>query len=203
MANYFITGIGTDVGKTLVAAIITESLQADYWKPVQSGTSQSEDKATVENLISNPITKFHKESYSFKEPLSPHYAAILENQIIKLDNILFPDSSNENMVIEGAGGVLVPLNDNTYVIEIAENFNCDVIVVVRNYLGCINHTLLTLEYLMNRGINVVGIVLNGNFDEPVKKAITNYSEIPVVLELPELNEITKEKIIEFAGKVVL
>lgn len=203
MANYFITGIGTDVGKTLVAAIITESLQADYWKPVQSGTSQSEDKATVENLISNPITKFHKESYSFKEPLSPHYAAILENQIIKLDNILFPDSSNENMVIEGAGGVLVPLNDNTYVIEIAENFNCDVIIVVRNYLGCINHSLLTLEYLMNRGINVVGLVLNGNFDEPVKKAITNYSEIPVILELPELNEITKDKIIEFAGKVVL
>ncbi len=200
MNKYFITGIGTDVGKTIVSAILTEALKADYWKPVQSGVADGTDRGLVSSLITNTTSVCHNESYSFQEPVSPHLAASLENQKIKLEQMHLPDTQND-LIIEGAGGILVPLNDSNYVIDLAQEFEADVILVCRNYLGCINHSLLSIDYLVKNNFPVKGIVLVGNFDKAVKLAITNYSELPVLAEIPEMSEISKETILNQAQKI--
>lgn len=200
MNKYFITGIGTDVGKTIVSAILTEALKADYWKPVQSGVADGTDRGLVSSLITNTTSVCHNESYSFQEPASPHLSASLENQKIKLEQMHLPDTQND-LIIEGAGGILVPLNDSNYVIDLAQEFEADVILVCRNYLGCINHSLLSIDYLVKNNFPVKGIVLVGNFDKAVKLAITNYSELPVLAEIPEMSEISKETILNQAQKV--
>ena len=200
MNKYFITGIGTDVGKTIVSAILTEALKADYWKPVQSGVADGTDKGLISSLITNTTSVCHNESYSFQEPASPHFAASLENQKIKLEQMQLPDTQND-LIIEGAGGILVPLNDSNYVIDLAQEFEADVILVCRNYLGCINHSLLSIDYLVKNNFPVKGIVLVGNFDKAVKLAITNYSELPVLAEIPEMSEISKETILNQAQKI--
>ncbi len=202
MNKYFITGIGTNVGKTIVSAILTEALKADYWKPVQSGVAEGTDKGLVSSLITNTTSVCHNESYCFQEPASPHLAASLENQKIKLEQIHLPDTQND-LIIEGAGGILVPLNDSNYVIDLAQEFEADVILVCRNYLGCINHSLLSIDYLVKNNFPVKGIVLVGNFDKAVKLAITNYSELPVLAEIPEMSEISKETILNQAQKINL
>jgi dethiobiotin synthetase len=202
MNKYFITGIGTNVGKTIVSAILTEALKADYWKPVQSGVAEGTDKGLVSSLITNTNSVCHNESYCFQEPASPHLAASLENQKIKLEQMHLPDTQND-LIIEGAGGILVPLNDSNYVIDLAQEFEADVILVCRNYLGCINHSLLSIDYLVKNNFPVKGIVLVGNFDKAVKLAITNYSELPVLAEIPEMSEISKETILNQAQKINL
>lgn len=202
MNKYFITGIGTNVGKTIVSAILTEALKADYWKPVQSGVAEGTDKGLVTSLITNTTSVCHNESYCFQEPASPHLAASLENQKIKLEQMHLPDTQND-LIIEGAGGILVPLNDSNYVIDLAQEFEADVILVCRNYLGCINHSLLSIDYLVKNNFPVKGIVLVGNFDKAVKLAITNYSELPVLAEIPEMSEISKETILNQAQKINL
>jgi dethiobiotin synthetase len=202
MNKYFITGIGTNVGKTIVSAILTEALKADYWKPVQSGVAEGTDKGLVSSLITNTTSVCHNESYCFQEPASPHLAASLENQKIKLEQMHLPDTQND-LIIEGAGGILVPLNDSNYVIDLAQEFEADVILVCRNYLGCINHSLLSIDYLVKNNFPVKGLVLVGNFDKAVKLAITNYSELPVLAEIPEMSEISKESILNQAQKINL
>jgi dethiobiotin synthetase len=200
MNKYFITGIGTDVGKTIVSAILTEALKADYWKPLQCGVSDGTDKDRVSSLVSNSTSVFHDESYSFEEPVSPHLAASLVNQKIKLEQMHLPYTTND-LIIEGAGGMLVPLNDSNYVIDLAQEFEADVILVCRNYLGCINHSLLSIDFLVKNNFPVKGIVLVGNFDKAVRAAITNYSELPILAEIPEMNEVTKESIFHQAQKI--
>lgn len=200
MKTLFVTGIGTNVGKTVASAVITEALEADYWKPIQSGTIEGSDKDTISELISNEKTQIHKEIYAFKEPASPHLAASLENQTIQLTNLVLPESTN-HMVIEGAGGLLVPINSNNFVIDLANLFNCDVILVIRNYLGCINHALLSIDYLISNNYNLKGLVLIGNFDKLVKSAILNHAEIPVILEINELEAINKEIISKLSKNV--
>jgi len=197
MANYFITGIGTNVGKTLASAILTEALQADYWKPVQSGNTDITDKNYVKGLISNSKSVFHNETYSFKEPASPHLAAALENTKIITERIALPITEN-NLIIEGAGGVLVPLNDHDFVIDIARNLGAEIILVCQNYLGCINHSLLSIDYLIKNEFELKGLILNGNFDKAVRSAIINYAELPIIAEIPELKEITKETVLQQA-----
>ncbi len=202
MANYFITGIGTNVGKTIASAILTEALLADYWKPVQTGYEEGTDKNRVKELISNAKTVFHNEIYNYKEPASPHLAAALENSKIISEKIALPITEN-NLIIEGAGGVMVPLNENDFVIDIARNLEAEIILVCRNYLGCINHSLLSIDYLLKNGFEVKGLILNGNFDKMVKSAIINYAELPILAEIPDLKEITKETILAQAQKIDL
>lgn len=202
MANYFITGIGTNVGKTIAAAILTEALQADYWKPIQTGYLEGADKNTVMRLISNSKTAFHNEIYSYKEPASPHIAAALENSNVVINKIALPHTQN-NIIIEGAGGILVPLNNTDFVIDIAKKLEAKIVLVCRNYLGCINHSLLSIDYLMKNGFNVKGLILNGSFDSAVKSAIVNYAKLPVIAELPDLTVITKETILAQAQNVDL
>lgn len=200
MKNYFVSGIGTNVGKTIVSAILTEALSADYWKPIQSGTIEGTDKESVRSLVSNTMSVFHPEAYLLKEPASPHLAAKLEDVKIEKRNIQLPYTSNK-MIIEGAGGLLVPINEKEYVIELAQQFNASVILVVSSYLGCINHSLLSIDYLLNHNYKIHGLMLNGDFQADVKSAIINYKNIPVLAEIPFSKNANKEFISEQASKL--
>ncbi len=147
--HFFITGISTEVGKTLVSAIVTEALEADYWKPIQSGDLDDSDSHKIERLISNPKTKIHPNSYALKTPMSPHAAADIDGVRIDTTKIVTPQTAND-LVIEGAGGLLVPLNEKETIADLIKP-GYKVILVSRNYLGSINHTLLSVEALKHRG----------------------------------------------------
>ena len=164
----FITGIGTDVGKTIASAIITEALQADYWKPIQAGDLENSDSHKVKNYVSNSKSIFHPNSYALNTPASPHHAANLDQIVIDIKNIIEPKTNN-HLVIEGAGGILVPLNDNDTILDLIQS-DYKVIVVSRHYLGSINHTLMTIEVLKSRKISIAGIIFNGD-ENPATEAI--------------------------------
>ena len=200
--NYFITGIGTNVGKTLVAAVLTEALEADYWKPIQSGTIEGSDSATVKALISNSKTRIHPESYLLKQPLSPHFAAKIDGVEIDLNKIKKPETAN-HLMIEGAGGILVPLNDKHYVIDIARQIDCEIVLVVSDYLGCINHSLLSIDYLQRNQFKIRALVFNGNFDTEVQQSIVKYAPEAKVIGIKKLESISKESIALAAEKVKL
>lgn len=197
--NYFVTAIGTDSGKTLVSAILTEALKADYWKPIQSG--QPRDTDTVKDLVSNTITRFHPETHLFKIPASPHAAAKYEHLTVQLDDFVLPETTNE-IIIEGAGGVLVPINDNDFVIDVARELGCPIILVANLYLGSINHTLLTVDYLKRNKIPVKGIIFNGESNLESETIIEKHSGYKVLLRLPKLSMINKE-IIKYWGDELL
>lgn len=155
----FVTGISTEVGKTIVSAIITEALEADYWKPIQAGDLGNSDSHKIEQFISNTKTKIHSNSYALKTPMSPHGAAEIDGVQIDLKKISEPDTNN-HLVIEGAGGLLVPLNDEDTIFDLIQP-GYKVIVVSRHYLGSINHTLLTINTLQNKGFQPA-IIFSGN-----------------------------------------
>ena len=165
----FITGISTDVGKTIAAAIITEALEADYWKPIQAGDLDNSDSHTIKKYISNETTIIHENSFQLNTPASPHLAAALDGVTIDLKKIIEPKTKN-HLVIEGAGGIFVPLNDTDCVIDLIQS-DYRVIVVSRHYLGSINHTLLTVEALQNRKIKVAGIVFSGDENKSSEEII--------------------------------
>ena len=156
----FITGISTDVGKTIASAIIVEALQADYWKPIQAGDLGHSDTHKVQSLVSNTQSHFHSNSYALQTPASPHLAAAIDGITIAMNQIQEPKTTN-HLVVEGAGGILVPLNDTQSVVDLIQP-DYKVIVVSRHYLGSINHTLLTIEALQNRKIQVAGIIFSGD-----------------------------------------
>ena len=203
MKRYFVTGIGTDVGKTLASAVLTEALKADYWKPVQTGAVEDSDRSTVKQLVSNHQTIFPEESYFFKEPTSPHQAAFLEHTRIDEAQIKLPVLKNETLIMEGAGGLLVPLNERFFVIDLAKRFDAEVILVCRNYLGCINHSLLSIDYLVRNNFRIKGLVLNGEFDPLVRSAIVGYGNFPVLAELPELPYLNKTNVKKLSGEINL
>lgn len=165
----FITGIGTDVGKTIASAIITQSLEADYWKPVQAGDLDNSDSHKIQRYISNNKTVIHENSYKLNTPASPHLAAKIDGITIDLKKIIEPKTSS-HLVIEGAGGILVPLNANDSIIDLIQS-DYKVILVSRHYLGSINHTLLTFEALKNRNIAVAGIVFSGDENKATEEII--------------------------------
>ena len=156
----FITGIGTDVGKTIASSIVVQSLQADYWKPIQAGDLDNSDSKKVQNLVSNNKSRYFDNAYKLNTPASPHYAATIDGITIDLNTITEPTTQN-HLVIEGAGGILVPLNNVDCIADLIRP-DYKVIVVSRHYLGSINHTLLTLEFLKSRAISVAGILFSGD-----------------------------------------
>lgn len=165
----FITGIGTDVGKTIASAIVVEALEADYWKPIQAGDLENSDSHKVQGLGKREKGKVFANSYALNTPASPHLAAELDGITIDLKQIKEPKTNN-HLVIEGAGGILVPLNDNDCIIDLIQK-DYKVIVVSRHYLGSINHTLLTVEALQNRNIAVAGIIFSGDENKPSEEII--------------------------------
>ncbi len=174
----FITGIGTDVGKTVVSAIVTEALQADYWKPIQAGDLDNADAMKVQRLISNTKSVFHPPVYALQTPASPHYAAASDGITIERNRIVEPITAN-HLVIEGAGGILVPLNDTDCMVDLIRP-DYKVVVVSRHYLGSINHTLLTLEVMKNRNIDVAGIVFSGDENAATEAIIQSKTGVPVI-----------------------
>jgi dethiobiotin synthetase len=167
----FITGISTDVGKTIASAIIVEALEADYWKPIQAGDLENSDSHKIKLYLSNKKTVIHPNSYALNTPASPHYAAEVDGITIDLKQIKEPKTQNY-LVIEGAGGIFVPLNNNDCVIDLIQT-DYKVIVVSRHYLGSINHTLLTIEALQNRKLNIAGIIFSGNENKATESIILN------------------------------
>lgn len=195
--NYFVTAIGTDSGKTVVSAILTEALQADYWKPIQAGMEER-DIATVAKLINNGHSLCYEECYLLSEPMSPHAAAKIDQLTIDLTTIELPKNNGNSIIIEGAGGVLVPLNENDYVIDLAEKFKAEVILVSNNYLGSINHTLLTIAYLSQRKIPVKGIIFNGKPNQESEAIILKKSGYKCLLRVLPEKKITQEVITKYA-----
>ena len=171
----FITGIGTDVGKTIAAAIITEALEADYWKPIQAGDIENSDSHKIKSLIANQKSTIHPNIYCLNTPASPHHAAALDGITIDLKKIQEPKTKN-HLVIEGAGGILVPLNETQTIVDLIQK-DYKVIVVSRHYLGSINHTLLTIEALHNRKIIVAGIIFNGDVNPATESIILNKTKV--------------------------
>ncbi|RYZ97311.1 MAG: dethiobiotin synthase [Sphingobacteriaceae bacterium] len=196
----FITGIGTGIGKTVTSAILVEKLKADYWKPVQAGELDNSDTIKVQELVSNDISKFHPESYCLTQPYSPHKAAALDEVNIELKYILQPQTSNQ-LLIEGAGGLMVPLNDGSLVIDLVKQFNAKVILVSKNYLGSINHTLLSVAALKQYGISLEGIIFNGITDSYSESYILQHTKAKLLGRIPEYPALTKEIIID-AGQYI-
>ena len=201
MAKYFVTGIGTGIGKTLVSAVLTEKLKADYWKPIQSGDLHLSDSLTIESLISNKKTAIHPESYRLTQPLSPHLSARLDGVEIELAKIIAPETEN-SLIIEGAGGLMVPLNETDLIIDLIKKLDVEVILVSQNYLGSINHTLLSISLLKQYGITIKGIVFNGEENIETERYIQQYTRVKKLGSVPSLIDIDREKIISAAAGIL-
>jgi dethiobiotin synthetase len=192
MKPIFITGTGTDVGKTLIAAIVTEALEADYWKPVQAGFADGTDSLFVEKMISNKKTKIHQELYRLKMPASPHLAAPAEGKEIKIKEIVeqLPETKNQ-LIIEGAGGLMVPLNQKELILNLIKKLKAKVIVVSKNELGSINHSLLTAAVLKKEKIDVAGWIFTEEYKN-YEEEIGEWSGFPVIATVKHLPVISKE-----------
>ena len=194
--KYFVTAIGTDSGKTLTSAILCDALGLDYWKPVQSGSDRDIDEVfsiTSENMVCFP------EKYLLKTPESPHAAAKKDGVVIDLNEIILPNS--ENLLVEGAGGLMVPLNEEDLMIDLIETLNIPVVLVSNTYLGSINHTLLSCEVLKSRNIEVAGIIFNGPENKDTESIIEKRTGYPVLLRIPELAEVSKDSIAEYVKSI--
>lgn len=183
MTGVFVTGTDTGVGKTVVSAWLTRSWDADYWKPVQSGTSDEWDSDAIDLLAPRAVR--HPSTYALAAPLSPHEAARLEGVVIDLERFHLP-ATRRPLVVEGAGGALVPLNDDALMVDLMVRLGLPVVVVARSSLGTINHTLLTLEALRARRLDVAGVVMNGPRDPANRAAIERFGRVRVLAELPIL-----------------
>lgn len=192
----FVTGISTDVGKTICAAIITEALQADYWKPIQAGDLHFGDADRVKSYLSNEKTVIYPNSYALHTPASPHFAAEIDNISIQLSDIMEPKTTN-HLVIEGAGGLLVPLNNTDCVIDLIKP-DYKVIVVSRHYLGSINHTLLTIEALKNRKITIAGILFSGEKNEATESIIASKTSVKIIGRIAQEPYFDQAVIAEYA-----
>lgn len=192
----FVTGISTDVGKTIASSIIVESLEADYWKPIQAGDLDNSDSRKVKSHVSNSKSQFYPNAYQLNTPASPHLAAEIDGISIDLKKIQEPKTEN-HLVIEGAGGIFVPLNEKDSIIDLIQP-DYKVIVVSRHYLGSINHTLLTIEAIQNRGIKVAGIIFSGNENKSTESLILNKTGIKSIGRIEEEPYFDQNVIREYA-----
>lgn len=185
MELIFITGIGTDIGKTIAASIVTEALGADYWKPIQAGLEDGTDTASISALVANPSIIIHPETYRLNTPASPHIAARIDGIYINPDTIVqqIPDSQNKYLIIEGAGGLMVPLNEDEFVIDLIQKLKAKVILVSKNYLGSINHSLMTATICKQRNIPVIGWIFNQQYLN-YEEEIVNWSGYPNLHSIP-------------------
>jgi dethiobiotin synthetase len=198
----FITGIGTGIGKTIVSAIVVEHLKADYWKPIQSGDLDTSDTLTVKSLISNTTSVFHPESYRLTQPYSPHKSAELDGIIIDPARIIPPQTQNQ-LIIEGAGGLMVPLNDTFFIVDLIKQLNAEVILVSKNYLGSINHTLLSLQLLKAKNIPLRAIVFNGITDEYSERVINNAIGNATSIHINDMDTVNKLSILQQSKHIKL
>lgn len=189
----FITGIGTEIGKTVCSAILTKYFKADYWKPVQSGDLHYTDSMKITDWVGDEVY-CHPETYRLKLAASPHQSAAAEGKLIRVKDFQLPETE-KRLIIEGAGGLMVPLSDTEFMIDLIEKLNVPVALVVKNYLGCINHTLLSIMALKQRKIPLEYLIVNGSFPVDTERIIVNYTEQKTkLIRFPDLSAITKETV---------
>lgn len=194
--QFIVAGIGTEIGKTVVSAVLVEAFKADYWKPVQSGALEDSDTETVRRLVSNPISRFHPETYRLTQPLSPHAAAEIDG--IQLDLARFELPTTNPLVVELAGGLMVPLTSHDLNIDLVQRLGLPVVLVSRNYLGSINHTLLTIEVCRSRAIPLLGLIFNGPTVPASENVILTYTSLPCLGRIGQENQLTSLVISQYA-----
>ena len=196
----FVTGIGTGIGKTICSAVLVEHLKADYWKPIQSGDLDQTDSMLVQSLVSNK-TKIHPERHRFKLAASPHKSASMENISIQLKDFILPETEN-HLIVEGAGGLWVPLSDEVFMLDLIKKLELAVVLVAKDYLGCINHSLLSIESLRKNKIPIAYFIFNGTFDEDTFRVIKKYLDQETqILLIPDLKIIEPNTIRELANQL--
>lgn len=187
MRGVFVTGTDTGIGKTLISAWLTRGWRADYWKPIQTGAGEDSDSRTLAHLV--PGAVIHPPAYVFQAPLSPHEAARRERARIDLSALTLPETAR-TLVVEGAGGIMVPLNETALTVDFMERLGLPALVVARSGLGTINHTLMTLDILRRRRIPILGVVLNGQKNPANRQAIEHFGGISVLAEIQPLFAVT-------------
>ena len=196
MEGFFVTGTDTNVGKTVLSALLVAALEAVYWKPIQTGVAEVADRETVMRLAGIAPERTRDESYRFDPPVSPHLAARWAGVRISLDKIRRPDLPSETpLVAEGAGGVMVPINDTQFMTDLMRHLGLPVVLAARSTLGTINHTLLTLAQLDREGIEIRGVVLIGPENSDNREAIERYGRHRVIGAIPWLDAINREVLI--------
>ena len=195
--QFFITGIGTDIGKSVVSAIFAEAFSAHYWKPVQAGTQSATDTEFMRELLS-PGSVIHKEDYIFKNPMSPHAAAAREDRMIDMEKIQIP--TEDSLIVEGAGGLLVPLNNDQTVLDLMVQLSLPVILVSRHYLGSINHTLMSIQVLKASGLELAHVIFIG--DQPETESVIEYQAgLKATLKIPEVDIVDRTFVLEQAARL--
>ncbi len=190
MRGFFVTGTDTDVGKTLVSSWLLTHLDASYWKPVQAGVLPETDSARVRRLAEVPPERILPEAYVLPEPIAPHEAARHAGITIEMAKLV-PPAVDGLIVVEGAGGLMVPLTDTAYVIDLAADLHLPIILVARSTLGTINHTLLSLEAIRRRGLTLAGIVISGPETPHNRAAMERYGQVEVIAEIPWLDSVNR------------
>lgn len=190
MSGFFVTGTDTDVGKTLVSAWLLIHLEGSYWKPVQAGAEPPTDSATVQRLADLPVGRILPEAYLLPEPMAPHEAARRAGVTLDMTKLALPPNDGL-VVVEGAGGLMVPLTEDTYMIDLAAELDLPIVLVARSTLGTINHTLLSIEAIRRRGLPLAGVVITGPETPHNRAAIERYGQIEVIAEIPWLETVDR------------
>lgn len=200
--QYIVTGIGTDVGKTVVSAILSEALKATYWKPIQAGDLDNSDSIKVNKWTTDNVNVL-EERFRLNSPMSPHAAAAIDGIEIQIRDIQKPVIEG-NLIIEGAGGIMVPINEkgDTY-LDVFEELKLPVIIISKNYLGSINHTLMTIEMIQSRGIEIKGIIFSGISNEATESIILSKTKLKCLVRIPEATEVNAEFIQTQAKQIAL
>ena len=202
MKKFIVTGIGTDIGKTVVSSILAEALKATYWKPVQAGDLDNSDSIKIKKWCSESVQVL-PEVFRLSQPLSPHSAAEIDNIKITANDLVLPEVDG-NFILEGAGGIMVPLNqEGLLFVDLIPMWNLPVILVSRHYLGSINHTLLTAEILQNRGAKIEGVIFVGDENKSTESIILSKTKLKLIARIPIAEEITSEFIKDQAKKISL
>ena len=191
--KFIICGTDTDVGKTLISSFFVRGLKSFYWKPIQSGIETETDSQTILRLSEIKKEKILKEAYIFKRPVSPHWAAEIDEKKIDINLLKLPPTDG-SLIVETAGGVMVPITRNFLQIDQIKKWDLPVIIVCRSSLGTLNHTLLTIEALKKRNIKILGLIVNGkkHFDNP--KTLQEFSKLPIIAEFPRISNVDKNNL---------
>jgi dethiobiotin synthetase len=197
MKQFIVAGIGTEMGKTVVSAILTAGLKADYWKPIQAGDLDQGDAYWIRNWV--PSATVHPSTYALTQPMSPHSAAEIDGITITLENFKIP--TDQTLIVELAGGIMVPLNERETNLDLIKHLNLPVILVSKNYLGSINHTILSYEILKQHRIQMAGIVFNGPENPSGEKFILNHTGLPLILRVNQESEINEAVIASYSTKI--
>jgi dethiobiotin synthase len=205
MRGIFVTGTDTGIGKTVVSASLVCALRKNedvcYWKPIQTGIEEDDDTKTVEKLANCAPQEIFDKGFRLEKPLSPHLSAKLANVEITIEKVLrFLEKDERFWIVEGAGGVFVPLNETELMIDLIKALDLPVLIVARSALGTINHTLLTLEALRGRNLKIHGVIMNGEANEENRKAIEHFGKTRVLAQMPKFEKLEFESLNDWTGE---